>query len=99
MSLHRYNTARDANEKEIVEALRASGIVVCTLDKPLDLLCGYKGRTVLAEVKMPRNKRGEPKAYTAAQKTFLETWTGGHALLVSVDDALNLVKHLKGSAA
>ena len=99
MSINRYNTARDANEAEIVDVLRASGLSVYFLDKPLDLLCGYNGHTALAEVKMTRNKRGDPKPYTPAQKRFLEAWKGGNTLPVTIEDALAFARSLKPRAA
>lgn len=93
-----HNAKRDENEPDIVATLRANGISVYLLDQPLDLLCGYGGVTVIAEVKMPRNKKGEPKKYTETQEAFLETWRGGHTLLVTVDDALELARDMKLAA-
>lgn len=78
--------------------LRASGLSVYLLDKPLDLLVGYSGVTVLAEVKMPKNKKGEAKAYTPVQVKFLDQWKGGHYRLVTTDDALELAKAIKQKA-
>ena len=95
MKYRAHNAARDGNEKEIVDCLRANGLSVKRLNKPLDLLVGYGGFTVLAEVKMPRNKRGDPKPYTDDQEEFLETWAGGHVLLINIDDAKQLAKRMK----
>lgn len=98
MSLLRHAKARDANEGVIVDALRKSGLSVYRLDQPLDLLVGFGGITRLAEVKMPRNKRGDPKPYTDPQTTFIDEWLGGYTLLVTVDDALKLAKEIKAYA-
>jgi len=98
MSLNRYDTKRDANEPLIVETLRRNGISVYAIDKPLDLLCGYGNETRLAEVKDTRNKRGDPKPYTPTQKAFLDTWKGGHTLLVTVEDAMALAVDMKRKA-
>ena len=98
MSLNRYDTRRDENEPEIMAALRGCGLSVYAADKPLDLIVGHNGLTELAEVKMPRNKRGDPKPYTPAQEVFLGDWTGGHTLLVTVDDALNMAARMKAKS-
>ena len=42
MSLNRYATKRDLNERPIVDALRAVGATVVQLDKPVDLLVGFR---------------------------------------------------------
>lgn len=56
MSLQRRAKRRDANEPEVVHALRKAGAVVWYQDKPFDLLVGYKGRLIAMEVKMPFGK-------------------------------------------
>jgi hypothetical protein len=45
---------------------------VWILGLPVDLLVGYKGHTVLMEV-----KDGPKKRLTALHDTFFENWTGG----------------------
>ena len=95
MSLLRHAKARDANEKLIFDALRWAGMSVYRLDQPLDLLVGYGGITRLAEVKMPRNKRGDPEPYTKTQVEFLDKWQGGFTLLVTVEDAQKLAAEMK----
>ena len=62
----------DANQAQIVSALRAAGANVWILGLPVDLLVGYKGQTILMEV-----KDGPKKQLTALQDTFFENWTGG----------------------
>ena len=58
MSLNRHNPKRDANELEIVEALRDAGYWVERLDQPVDLLVGRRGypHVALIEVKMKNGK-------------------------------------------
>ena len=41
----------DANQAEIVAVLRAAGAYVWIIGLPVDLLCGYAGKTTLIEVK------------------------------------------------
>lgn len=98
MSLHRYDTKRDENEADIVRVLKANGLSVEPMDKPLDLLVGWRDVTMLAEVKMPRNNRGDAKPYTVAQERFLKRWEGGHTRLVTTQDALDLAKEIKRRA-
>lgn len=60
-----WNQARDANEKEIVAALRDRGALVVRLSQPCDLLVGYRGVWSLAEVKDGPKARIQP-----SQKDF-----------------------------
>ena len=68
MSLNRYAAKRDANEPEIVAALRDAGYIVCLLKEPLDLLVGRRGNPnwALLEVKMPEG------ALRASQLKFIQ---------------------------
>lgn len=61
MSLNRYAKQRDKNEPEIIEALRSVGALVWTMDVPVDLLVGFRGRWLLMEVKMPAGPKGGTK--------------------------------------
>lgn len=88
MSLNRHAKCRDANENEIVTALRKHGAVVYQLDRPVDLLVGYDRQTFLMEVKMPGGK------LTPAQDDFFDQWPGrgGIASVVrSTQEALGLL--------
>ena len=53
MSLARHAKRRDLNEPEIVSALRAAGAHVWLLDRPVDLLVGFRGAWHVIEVKRP----------------------------------------------
>ena len=78
----------DANQAQIVSALRAAGANVWILGLPVDLLVGYKGCTVLMEV-----KDGPKKRLTALQDTFFENWTGDTLSRVDGPEAaLNVLK-------
>lgn len=90
----------DANQAEIVAALRAVGASVWPIGLPVDLLVGVAGQTVAVEVKRLIGKRN-PKAakYTDLQREFMATWNGGPvATLTDVDGALRLVRTLRGLA-
>ena len=88
MKYKAYNKARDANEKDLFGILRSYGLSVFPLDQPCDGLVGYKSVLRLVEVKMPRNKKNEPRPFTATQIKFNDTWRGPlPTVLVTVDDA------------
>lgn len=89
MSIRRHNAKRDANEPEIVSALQSAGASVVRMDYPVDLAIGYRGRTVLAEVKLPNGKLNDN------QRKFFATWRGATPpILRTVDDALKLLEGL-----
>jgi hypothetical protein len=78
----------DANQTQVIEALRAAGAYVWIIGLPVDLLVGYKGRTILMEV-----KDGPKKPLTALQHAFFANWTGGTLARVDGPEAaLNALK-------
>lgn len=82
MSINRFAKMRDANEAEIVAALRSVGATVTQLGQHgvPDLLVGFRGATFLLEVKAPPGARGGTKhnhaELTSAQKLWWATWSG-----------------------
>lgn len=89
----RYAARVDANQDQIVSALRAAGAYVWIIGLPVDLLVGYKGKTILVEV-----KSGSKKRLTKLQADFFENWSGG--TLVRIDGAeaaLRMIGVLNGS--
>jgi hypothetical protein len=70
----------DANQDQIVSALRGAGAYVWIIGLPVDLLVGYKGHTFLVEIKTDSKKR-----LTKLQADFFENWMGG--TLCRVDNA------------
>lgn len=83
----RWAARADANQTEIVKALRAAGASVWHIKWPVDLIVGYQGRTILMEIK---TRNG---TYTDDQKSFLSTWTGGMVATVrDVEGALRALK-------
>jgi hypothetical protein len=70
----------DANQQQIVSALRAAGAYVWIIGLPVDLLVGYRNHTWLMEI-----KTNESKKLTKLQKDFFENWQGG--TLCRVDNA------------
>jgi hypothetical protein len=75
--------ARDANEPQIIAALRSVGATVIPLHTPVDLLVGFRGQTFLLEVKLPLGPRGGDahSRTTPDQDTFFGSWRG-HAVIV-----------------
>jgi hypothetical protein len=62
----------DANQDQVINALRAAGAYVWIIGLPVDLLVGYKGYTFLVEI-----KDGPKKRLTALQEAFFAKWQGG----------------------
>jgi hypothetical protein len=73
---------RDDNEQEIVKALRKAGAHVAYLDTPADLLVGYRGRTIILEVK-DGNKPPSARKLTPNEQKFHDEWTGGALHIVT----------------
>ena len=89
-------TARvDENQGLIVKALRACGATVRIItqgDGIPDLLVGYRGHTILMEVK-DGNKPPSARQLTTAEQIFFDQWTGGKLFIVnSVEEALDVLK-------
>ena len=84
----------DANQAEIIAALRTAGASVHIIEVPVDLLVGYMEKTVLIEVKNPKSRYGK-QGLNENQAEFLNTWDGGPVAMVdSVDAALQVLKIL-----
>lgn len=84
----------DENQKTIVHtfiALGASVLNLSTVGRGCpDLLIGYKGKSVLVEI-----KRNDKATYTEPQIKFMQNWRGGAVSRIdSVDAAIRLIKML-----
>lgn len=84
----RYAARVDANQDQIVSALRAAGAYVWIIGLPVDLLVGYKGKTILVEV-----KSGSKKRLTKLQADFFENWCG--STLVRIDSPESALRMLR----
>ena len=81
----------DANQEQIVSALRGAGAYVWIIGLPVDLLVGYKGHTFLVEV-----KDGSKKRLTKLQADFFENWSGSTLCRVdSPEAALRMIGVVK----
>jgi hypothetical protein len=87
----RYAARVDANQTQIVSALRAAGAYVWVIGLPVDLLVGYKNHTFLVEL-----KSGPRKRLTKLQADFFENWSGSTlARIDSPEAALRMIGVVK----
>jgi hypothetical protein len=87
----RYAARVDANQDQIVSALRAAGAYVWIIGLPVDLLVGYKNHTFLVEIKTDSKKR-----LTKLQADFFENWSGSTLARVdSPEAALRMIGVVK----
>lgn len=89
----------DANHKEVVEALRGAGAVVQSLAAVghgvPDLLVGFRGQTILIEIKDAKKPPSE-RRLTEDQIKWHGAWRGGPVAVVDgVDAALRALGVLK----
>jgi Holliday junction resolvase len=92
----RYANRIDANQNQIVDAMRKAGAVVRIIsqgDGIPDLLVGYKGYTILMEVK-DGDKVPSARKLTEAEQKFFDDWRGGMLAVVnSVEEALEILEN------
>ena len=87
----RYAARVDANQEQIVSALRAAGAYVWIIGLPVDLLVGFKNHTFLVEC-----KSGPRKRLTPLQADFFENWGGSTLCRVdSPEAALRMIGVIK----
>ena len=86
----------DANQKQIVDALRKiSGVTVFsthTIGKGIpDIVVGYCGVNYLFEIK-DGSKPPSQQKLTPMEETFFDTWKGQVKLASCLDDILNEIR-------
>lgn len=91
----RLRAAVDANQPEIVKALRKLGCTVLMLHQlgkgcP-DILIGFRGKNLLAEIK-DSSKVPSKRRLTTDEKEFHDMWRGQVAVIESIEDAICLLK-------
>ena len=72
----------DANQEQIVLALRAAGAYVWIIGLPVDLLVGFRGHTFLVEIKTDSKKR-----LTGLQADFFANWSGSTLARIDCPEA------------
>lgn len=87
----------DANQHDIVEALRAIGASVETGLTRVghgcpDLLIGYHGRDYVMEV-----KNGNARL-TAAEEDWMRAWQGQYFVVRDAEEAIKIVQYWSGEA-
>lgn len=94
----RYAARVDANQTQIVSALRAAGATVQSLSAVgqgcPDLLVGYQGTNILMELKDGKKPPSERKL-TSDQIAWHSEWKGVVFLVTSVNEALQLLREKK----
>jgi Holliday junction resolvase len=84
----------DANQPEIVRALRQAGCSVLSISNMgkgcPDLLVGIRGQNFLMEIKDPSRKPSE-QLLTDDEETFHMAWTGQVAVIKTIEQALAVV--------
>jgi Holliday junction resolvase len=92
----------DANQAEIVAALRAVGATVTPLHAVgqgcPDILAGYGGLNFLLEVK-DGAKPPSARKLTPDQVSWHDTWRGQVAVASSVKEALKIIGALRGEVS
>ena len=87
--IKRWDARRDANEPEIVKALRDIG---CTVGygEWVDLIVGRGGNTYLLEVK-DGSKPKSGRKLKPSQEKLLAEWRGHYQVVLNVDQAIEAV--------
>lgn len=81
----------DANQQEIMDALRAVGYCVYDTHEigggfP-DIVVGYDNQSILVEVKMPGKKLNEK------EEKFFKYWTGSKLIVFGPEDAVTKINN------
>ena len=85
---------RDANERRVIDALRACGAYVKQINDEAfaDLLVWYRGYTLILEVK-DGDKPPSARALTPAEAKFHAEWPGQNLHIVNSEhEALDILK-------
>lgn len=89
----RYQTHRsDTNAETIIGWFERHGASVARSGRPTDVIVGFRGLTVLVEIKT-RLGRLRP-----SQKTFLLTWRGAVAVIRTTAEAADLLEWMQACA-
>ena len=84
----------DANQQEIIRILRDCGVTVQPLHTvgkgTPDLLCGYRGRNILLEVKDGARPTSH-RQLTRDQREWHATWRGQVAVVETPEQALRVM--------
>lgn len=80
-----------------MSALRAAGASVEIIGEPVDLLVGYRGRTVLVEAKNLDSRYGK-RGLNKNQREFCARWLGGPVCKVTdAESAIRVLSVIDGA--
>ena len=86
----RWSAKVDANQVEIVRALRQAGATITHLHAVgrgcPDIIAGYNGKNYLLEIKTNAGRM------TPLEEDFLHTWRGQVAVVRTAEEALNVIQ-------
>lgn len=91
MTAPRHALRKDENQAEIVTALERIGCSVVVMHEPCDLLVGYRGKSMLLEIKNP-NQPPDKRKLTRNQVIFQADWRGHYVVVQSIDEAIAAVQ-------
>lgn len=87
----RYDARSDANQQDIIDALRSIGATVTSLHRVgqgvPDLICGFRGVNILLEVKTVTGKLTQDESF------WLDEWRGQAAIVRNVDEAIAVLEY------
>ena len=90
MTINRFAARADSNRAEIVQVFRDAGWSVYDVRRPVDLMIGKGGVTILVEI-----KRGKGK-HTKAQTDFMANWKGGAVITIRDVEGATTVARMVG---
>lgn len=97
----KYGAKKDANHNEIVDVLKKAGASIVDLSHVgcgmPDLICGFRNKTVLIEIKNTKTAYGR-RGFNKNQLKWQEQWLGGPVALVDSPEAALRVLKLMESA-
>lgn len=89
----RIKARKDANHVQVVGQLRKAGVSVldiAVLKNCCDIVCGFRGKNYLFEIKDPEKTKSQKKL-TPGEEIFHKTWYGQVNVIETADEALKLM--------
>lgn len=87
MPVPKYAARVDANQAEVIDALRAIGVHVTVIGEPVDLAIGYRGRSGFLEVK-DGSKPPSARKLKPSQAKFQAEHSGFFRVVTTPDEAI-----------
>ena len=88
----------DGNQRQIVRAVRAMGATVQVLSEVgkgfPDIIIGCNGYNVLIEIKNDEQSASNQRL-TVAEKRFHNSWNGEIYIIRNIEEAINLINHVR----